>query len=168
MVFAKTAFAGVVQASYVRLNIVGITAPEKVYSLYIGDKMRQQNFPWVEGVVGTEYFFIELPEGEYRIDSIIIPVGTVLAEEPMDITFKVEPYAATYIGDLSVRGTRERVRVGGLPVIQPGFEYEADVEDNFKAALLEFRSKLPRYSGPIRSGLMKVHEPRNFEIKKVF
>ena len=116
LIFAKTIFEGIVKTSYVELAIVDQSDESKKFQLIIGDKERQKNFPWEVQAVKPGYFFIELPEGQYRIKSMSIPVGTTKAQEPIDIVFDVTAKQATYLGTLKVSGTKEKIKLGGVPV----------------------------------------------------
>ncbi len=157
MIFAKTDFQGIVKTSYVRLSIVDNAARSNTYQLYIGDKGRQKNFPWEVQTVKPGYFFIKLPVGVYRIDSISIPVSTTMAEEPMDITFEVGLDKVIYIGTLRVVGTKEKIKLGGVPLIKPGFEYTAELIDERKEALEEIRRRFPDRGRDVRIRLMHIN-----------
>lgn len=164
IVFAKTIFEGVVQASYVRLSFIERSLPQKVYRLYIGDKVRQQGFPWVGEAVHPDYFLIDLPPGQYRIIEIAIPVGTTLAHEPMDVEFTVESGKGIYLGTMHVKGTKERVKLGGVPLIQPGFEYELDIRDERENALAEFRRRIPDFHSDLKVLLMQDRRIKRFNL----
>lgn len=160
-IFGKTIFEGVVKTSYVRFTIVDQSDPAKTYQLYIGDKARQKSFPWKTQTVKPGYFFIDLPEGDYRITTISIPVGTTLAAEPMDITFGVEADRIVYLGTLKVVGTKQRVRLGGVPIIKPGFEYQVQMTDDSEEADTELRRRFPELKDKIESRLFNVRLPAN-------
>ncbi len=160
-VFAKTVFEGVVKTSYVQLSIVDITDPQKVFQLIIGDKDRQKNLPWNIQTVKPGYFFIDLPVGRYRINSITIPVGTTLATEPMDVSFDVELDKTIYLGTLRVIGEKERIKLGGVPIIKPGFEYTLQVLDERTEAQKEFLRRFPEHHGSIDYQLMEINAFRN-------
>jgi hypothetical protein len=166
MIFAKTAFEGVVKASYVRLSIVDQTDHQRTYQLVIGDEARQQNFPWEIQKVQSGYFFIELPVGFYRIQSISIPVGTTVATEPMDIAFHVRPNKAIYIGTLNVVGTKEKIKIGGMPVIKPGFEYTVDLIDERDQAIRELYQRFPKKADKIEVHLMQINQRSNTDSPK--
>ena len=161
MVFAKTVFDGVVKTSYVRLTIVDQEDETKDYQLYIGSKERQKEFPWGVQTVKPGYFFIELPMGKYKISSISIPVGTTVATEPMDINFNVDDTSVLYLGTLKVYGTRERIRLGGLPLIKPGFEYTLQILNEQKEALTEIESRFPELHKNMQVQLMKLNQDSN-------
>jgi hypothetical protein len=160
-VFAKTVFEGVVKTSYVQLTIVDFTDPKKVFQLIIGDKARQKNLPWNIQTVKPGYFFISLPAGHYRINSITIPVGTTLATEPMDVSFDVELDKTIYLGTLRVVGERERIKLGGVPIIKPGFEYTLQILDERTEAQKEFSLRFPEHGGRIDYQLMEVNAFNN-------
>ncbi|MCA9402000.1 MAG: hypothetical protein KC713_10250, partial [Candidatus Omnitrophica bacterium] len=122
LIFAKTDFQGVLKTSFVRLLLEDQANPNQKLQLHIGNKT-DVGFLWDFKTVEPGHFFIELPEGKYRIVSISIPVGTTLAQEEMDVSFEVFPNQATYLGTLLVVGTKEKIKLGGVPVIKPGFEY---------------------------------------------
>lgn len=158
-VFAKTEFSGVVQTSYIELSIVDQADETKTYTLVIGDKSRQMSFPWKVQTVQPGYFFIELPVGTYHIHSISIPVGSTTADEPMDVVFHVKEGKVVYLGTLKVMGTKERIKLGGVPVLKPGFEYLAEVIDERAEALLQLRERFPQLTGEIEFGLMTINPP---------
>ena len=158
LVFAKTQFEGVVKTAYIELSIVDDTDPNKKYQLFIGDKARQVAFPWISQTVNPGYFFIELPEGGYHIYAISIPVGRTTADEAMDMTFHVQKNKIIYMGTLHVTGTKETIKLGGVPVIKPGFEYVADVIDERDEAFPELRERFPRLKGEVVVELMRFKE----------
>jgi len=160
-VFAKTVFEGVVKTSYVQLTIVDFIDPNKVFQLIIGDKARQKNLPWNIQTVKPGYFFITLPVGHYRINSITIPVGTTLATEPMDVSFDVEFDKTIYLGTLKVIGEKERIKLGGVPIIKPGFEYTLQILDERTEAQKEFSRRFPEHGGRIDYQLMEVNAFNN-------
>jgi len=160
-VFAKTIFEGLVKTSYVQLEIVDTTDPEKIFQLYIGDKERQKNFPWKMQKVMPGYFHIELPVGVYQVQSISIPVGQDNAIEPMDVLFEVQEGVTVYLGTLKVIGTRERIKLGGVPLIRPGFEYRIEFSHNRQEAVTEFRSRFPDLDPLLSVGLFRINRVDN-------
>jgi hypothetical protein len=162
-VFAKTVFDGVVKTSYVQLGIIDLADPEKEYQLYIGDKARQKNFPWRIQTVSPGYFFIELPEGVYRFSSISIPVGSTLAVESLDIRFEVAKEKIYYLGTLFVNGEKERVKVGGVPILKPGFVYSLKVVDDLKEAQAELEKRFPQEKREFSRHLMSPRIESNAE-----
>jgi len=154
-IFAKTVFEGVVKTSYVQLAIVDTHDPAKVYDLYIGDQARQKSFPWNMQTVSPGYFFVELPPGTYRFQSITIPVGTTLATEPMDVVFEVFADKIVYLGTLRVMGIDEKIRIGGVPIIKPGFEYALQVLDERDEAKAELKTRFPEQKNELVFMLMK-------------
>jgi hypothetical protein len=154
VIFGKTYFEGVLETSYVKLHFEGKGENAYQYEFYVGDKARQASFLWEVKTVKPGYFFVELPAGDYKITSIAIPVGSTMAEEAMDIDVVVNPGAVTYVGTLNAIGTKERIRLGGLPVIRPGFEYESLVVDEREEAQKVFRERFAAYQGEIMVSLM--------------
>ncbi|MDZ4242794.1 MAG: hypothetical protein U1D99_08200 [Candidatus Omnitrophota bacterium] len=155
MIFAKTEFEGVVKASYIKLSIIDQKDPAKTYDLVIGDKTRQQEFPWNSETVRPDYFFIELPMGSYRIRSLSIPVGSTMATEDMDVAFEVRPEKIIYLGTLKVTGTKETVKLGGVPVLKPGFEYTIHILNEQPEAFNEFYKRFPNLPRSLDVQLMK-------------
>lgn len=155
-ILAKTIFEGIVQTSYVKLDIVDQAAPQKNFQLIIGDQARQQNFPWQIQTVQPGYFFIELPAGDYRFSALTIPVGTTVATEPMDVTFTVKENKVVYLGTMKVLGTKDKIKLGGVPLIKPGFEYSVQVLDEEPEARGEFEQRY-RQHGEFEADLMEVH-----------
>jgi hypothetical protein len=154
-------FEGIVKASYVQLTIGNQADEKKIYQLVVGDKDRQKNFPWNVQTVESGYFFVELPQGQYRIMMISVPAGTTMASEFMDIVFDIRPEKALYLGTLKVVGTKEKVKLGGVPVIQPGFEYTVEILNEQADALREFRQHFPGSSKPVEINLMRVNVADN-------
>lgn len=143
IVFGKTDFQGVLQQSYVDLLIEDVKNSEKKYTLHIGGEAVKKTLLGEVKTVEPGYFFIELPEGEYKIVTVAIPVGTIEATELINISFKVLPETIVYIGTLNIIGTKERIKLGGLPVIKPGFEYNVQIFDEQKDALSSFHERFP-------------------------
>jgi len=160
-VYAKTVFEGVVKTSYVTLTICQVDDPLQSYQLIIGDKERQKDFPWDVQTVGPGYFFIELPAGEYRFSTITIPVGQKKASEPMDVVFRVKAGKTVYLGTLQIIGTKEKVKLGGVPVIKPGFEYSVKILDETLEAQEKFSRRFPDEEASIVVDLMQVHMATN-------
>lgn len=159
MVFAKTEFTGVVQTSFIELSFVDENDRRRTYKLVIGDKTKNRPFPWKVQSVQPGYFFVELPAGKYRIDGISIPVGTSRADEPMDISFQVGEGKINYLGTLKVGGTKQTIKMGGVPLIKPGFEYFAQVVDERQEAVREFHRRFPQVTKPLEFNLMQIHSP---------
>jgi len=157
MVFAKTAFEGVTKTSYIEFTLTNQAEPGKLYQLIIGEKANQVAFPWKIKTVQPGYFFLELPVGEYMIRSVAIPVGTTQAVEPINITFSVTPDQANYLGTLMLIGTKEKIKLGGIPVIQPGFEYQAVIIDQSEEARQEFMKNYPELTQPVKVQLMRIN-----------
>lgn len=157
VVFAKTDFRGVLQATYVRLRIEGDGKYTRSFYMDIGGKP-EENFVFGNGkMVKPGYFFIELPAGSYRISTIAIPVGSTLAEEDINVSFEVLPGAVVYLGTLQVVGTGEKVKLGGVPVIKPGFNYEATVLNEHGEGVYAFHKRYPDIPVEIESRLMRVN-----------
>jgi hypothetical protein len=161
LVFAKTVFQGVVKARYIELMIVDQMDLGKEYQLIIGEKERSNLFFGGIQTVKPGYLFIDLPEGQYRIMSISIPVGTTKAQETMDVEFVVKGHQAIYLGTLKVSGTKEKIRLGRVPVIQPGFEYTVSIVNEEEEAYKSFYSQYPDFKEPIKTQLMRVNQATN-------
>jgi len=161
VIFAKTDFQGVLEKTYVKLLFEDLVNAENKFHLYIGDKEGPQPFLWDVNPVKPGYFFIELPAGTYRISSISIPVGSTQATERMDVTIEVFPEKVTYIGTLQMIGVKERIRLGGVPVIRPGFEYAANIINEKDEAIHTFKQRYPKYFKQIFIKLMELKLHRN-------
>jgi len=155
VIIAKTDFQGVLKTRYVKLLFEHQENGSK-FQLHIGDRVEQQQFPWEVKMVEPGYFFIELPAGPYEISSLAIPVGSTMAEESMKIALEVIPNAMTYIGTLKVIGTKEKIKLGGLPVIKPGFEYTVEILDEQQEGITAFRQQYPTIANNIEINIMKV------------
>ena len=123
IVFAKVDLRGVVEKSYATFSIRNLDDPQYVFELTLGDREQNDGFPWVLQQTENGYFFIELPQGRYQITSVSIPVSSTLAVEPINIYFDVSLQQASYLGYLTIDGTKEKIHWGGIPVVKPGFEY---------------------------------------------
>ena len=154
-IFAKTEFEGVVKRSFIRLTIIDQQDRKKVYQLYIGDKSRQLDFPWSTQTIQPGYFAIDLPPGSYVIGLLSIPVGSSLATEIMNITFDVKADETTYLGTLKVVGTKEKIKLGGIPVIKPGFDYVSKILNEYAEALEEFKQRFPQNNARLNVRLMR-------------
>lgn len=158
IVFGKTNFSGLLETVYVKLQIESLTDVTQKYQLLVtGEDKEGKTFPWDVKSVKPGYFFIELPEGNYRLAGITIPVGTTVAMEPMSIDFKVYPHAVVYIGTLTVLGTKEKIRLGGVPIIKPGFEYEVSVLDEREEAIKSINASFPELPKKLKFDLMKIN-----------
>lgn len=157
VVFAKTDFSGVLKTTYVKLLFEHQDNSEDVFQIFIGDKSQKPSILHNVKTVKPGYFFIELPEGEYTISSISIPVGTTLATEETNVTFSVVPDSIVYIGTLKVVGTKEKIKLGGVPVIKPGFEYSIEIIDESKEAEGAFRQRYPDVPNDIVVQLMQLN-----------
>lgn len=158
VVFAKTNFEGVLKTNFVRLKIVNQEFPERVYELHIGDKTAQLPFGFNVTTVNPGYFYIELPEGSYRFATVSIPVGTATATEEINVVFEVIPEQINYLGTLSMNGTKERIKLGGVPVIRPGFEYELAVINEYEEGVRSFQERYPNVQGVVKAQLMSVNQ----------
>ncbi|MBF0569377.1 MAG: hypothetical protein HQL18_01190 [Candidatus Omnitrophica bacterium] len=134
-VFGKTDFKGLLKAPYVKLTIVRKDDPKSELFFYVGSKANQSVTPWHEGkTIEPGYFYLQLAPGDYEITSIAIPVGSTEAEETVALDFRVTQDKLHYLGTLDVAGTKEKVKLGGVPVMKPGFEYELLIRDEFAEA----------------------------------
>lgn len=154
VVFAKTDFSGLLNNRFVKLLFIG-HKPENKFQIYVGEPEDKTQMPQSAKSVTAGYFFIELPEDEYTISSVSIPVGSTLAQEPMNVKFKVEADMISYIGTLKVVGTKEKIRLGGVPVIKPGFEYTVEIVDEWQEALETFKERYPNIPQEIKLHLME-------------
>jgi len=158
VIFAKTEFEGLLETRYVKLHFVDINDPSHKFHLHIGGSAEPQTFPWeVTKVVDPGYFFVELPAGQYKISAITIPVGSTMATEQMDVSLEVFPAAICYVGTLKMVGTKERIKLGGVPVIKPGFEYTIDVLDDREEGKAAFSQNYPNFPHPVLIKLMNVN-----------
>lgn len=154
VIFAKTDFQGVLQKSYVKLIFETIEEPVEKYQLFVGDVDASSKFPWEVNAVQPGYFYIELPEGSYRLSSLSIPVGSTQATEETNLMFDVTASQVTYLGTLKVIGTKEKIKLGGVPVIKPGFEYTIEIHDEKDEAVEMFHKQYPQVTTEIRTNLM--------------
>ena len=155
VIFGKTDFQGVLKTIYVKLLFEHESDPEKKYQLYIGDPSDQNESLFDVKTVSPGYFFIELPEGKYKLTSVSIPVGSTLATEDINVELDVNPDAITYVGTLKINGTKERIKLGGVPIFRPGFEYTLDIIDDRKEAVETFKEKYPSVHQEIEVHLMR-------------
>ncbi|MBF0533177.1 MAG: hypothetical protein HQL23_08830 [Candidatus Omnitrophica bacterium] len=156
LLFAKTDFQGLLKTKYVILEMQRQDGESAPIQIRIGEKSGEKSLPWEKKEVEVGYFFIELPAGLYKIKSISIPVGMDVATEPLEILLTVNPRQATYAGTLRISGTKEKVRLGGVPVIKPGFEYQAQVEDERAEGAMIFHRAYPNYAAKVTIQLMEI------------
>ncbi len=147
IVFGKVNFTGVLNKSYALLSIKSLSDESTRFNLTLGDRKQDESLPWQITTTEAGYFFMELPEGAYQMTDISIPVSSTLAVEPINILFNARVDAALYIGDLMIEGTKEKINWGGIPVIKPGFEYEAKANQNTLKAFEVFRQTYPEFTG---------------------
>ena len=126
------------------------------FQLHITDESSQGTFPWEMKMVKPGYFFIELPAGLYKISSISIPVGSVTSTEESHIHFEVIPDSISYLGTLKLVGLKEKIKLGGVPVIQPGFEYSVQIIDEHEEGIAVFQKNYPSIFHDIQVKLMDV------------
>lgn len=157
VIFGKTFFEGLLKTSYVKLRFEALDESGYGYDLYLGDKARQASFLWDVKTIEPGYFFIELPVGKYKIRSISIPVGSTVAEEPADLDVVVTKDEVTYVGTIQAVGTKERIRLGGVPVIRPGFEYSISVQDDSAEAKALFHERFAAFEGDIQTSLIHIN-----------
>ena len=157
VVFSKTDFQGLLETRYVKFLFEDIGDPTHKFQLHIGENSDQQTFPWDVKTVKPGYFFVELPVGRYKISSVSIPVGSTMATEKMNVTLEVVPNTICYAGTLKMVGTKEKIKLGGLPVIKPGFEYTVEVLDEREEGSESFRRNYPNFLHDISVKLMQVN-----------
>ena len=157
VVFSKTDFQGLLETRYVKFLFEDIGDPTHKFQLHIGENSDQQTFPWDVKTVKPGYFFVELPVGRYKISSVSIPVGSTMATEKMNVTLEVVPNTICYAGTLKMVGTKEKIKLGGLPVIKPGFEYTVEVLDEREEGAEAFRRNYPNFLHDISVKLMQVN-----------
>ena len=63
----------------------------------------------------------------------------------------------SYLGTLKIDGTGERIKLGGVPVIQPGFEYIINIIDESQEAEIYFRQRYPEIQNEIVNNMMRVN-----------
>ena len=78
-----------------------------------------------------------------------------MATEETDIRINVVPDRIIYIGTLKVVGTKERVKLGGVPVIQPGFEFTVEIIDERNEGIAAFQQRYPNVHSEIVIDLMR-------------
>ena len=157
VIFAKTEFGGLLETRYVKFLFEDQEDPTHKFQLHIGESSVQQGFPWDVKTVEPGYFFVELPAGKYKISSVTIPVGSTTATEKMDVDVEVIPDAICYVGTLKMVGTKERIKLGGVPVIKPGFEYTVEIVDAREEGAAAFKKNYPDYPHGVSIKLMSVN-----------
>ena len=157
VIFAKTDFRGLLETRYVKFLFEDQDDSSHKFQLHIGGHSGEQGLPWEEKTVKPGYFFVELPAGKYKISSVTIPVGSTMAMEDMDVSLEVLPNTVCYVGTLKMVGTKERIKLGGVPVIKPGFEFTVDVLDEREEGAATFRKNYPNYPHSVSIKLMQVN-----------
>jgi len=158
VIFAKTDFQGLLKTRYVKFLFEDQDDPTHKFQLHIGDNSGQQAFPWDVKTVKPGYFFVELPAGRYKIISVTIPVGLTTATEKMAVTLEVLPDEVCYVGTLKMVGTKEKIKLGGVPVIKPGFEFTVEVLDEREEGSVAFKRNYPDFPHGVSIKLMQVEE----------
>ncbi len=157
IIFAKTDFQGLLKTRYVKFLFQDLEDPTHKFQLNIGKNSDQKIFQGDVKAVKPGYFFVELPAGRYKISSVSIPVGSTVATEAMDVTLEVIPNTICYVGTLKMVGTKEKIKLGGLPVIKPGFEYTVEVLDERAEGADAFRQNYPDFPHDVSIKLMQVN-----------
>lgn len=157
IIFAKTDFQGLLKTRYVKFLLQDLEDPMHKFQLNIGKNSDQKISQGGIKAVKPGYFFVELPAGRYKISSISIPVGSTVATEAMDVTLEVIPNTICYVGTLKMVGTKEKIKLGGLPVIKPGFEYTVEVLDEREEGADAFRQNYPDFPHDVSIKLMQVN-----------
>ena len=157
VIFAKTDFSGLLATRYVKFLFTDKEDSKHKFQLHIGETSGQQTVPWEVKAVRPGYFFVELPTGKYTITSVTIPVGSTTATEDMDVDLEVLADTICYVGTLKMVGTKERIKLGGVPVIKPGFEYTVEVIDEREEGAAAFKQNYPNYPHGVSIKLMKVN-----------
>ena len=157
VIFAKTDFQGLLETRYVKFLLEDQEDSTHKFLLHIGENSDQQTFPWNVKMAKRGYFFVELPVGRYKISSVSIPVGSTTATEDMDVILEVIPDAICYVGTLKMVGTKEKIKLGGVPVIKPGFEYTVEVLDEREEGVEAFSQNYPNFPHDMSVKLMQVN-----------
>jgi len=76
----------------------------------------------------------------------------------MDIRFEVLPKSYVYLGTLQANGTKEKIKLGGVPVIKPGFEYTAEVIDEKEEGIAFFKQRFPDIKDKVVVQLMEYRQ----------
>ena len=164
VIFAKTDFQGLLKTRYVKFLFEDQDDAKHKFHLHIGDHSEQKTFPWEVKTVMPGYFFVELPAGRYKMSSVTIPVVSTTATEDMNVTLEVLPNAICYVGTLKMVGTKEKIKLGGVPVIKPGFEYTVEVIDEREEGAAAFTQNYPNFPHGVSIKLMQVIKKTNTEI----
>lgn len=82
-----------------------------------------------------------------------------MATEEMDVSLEVIPDAICYVGTLKMVGTKEKIKLGGVPVIKPGFEYTVEVIDEREEGAAAFNRNYPDFPHGVLIKLMQVNTP---------
>lgn len=157
VIFAKTDFQGLMKTRYVKFLFVDQEDPTHKFQLHIGESTGQTKFPWDVKTVKPGYFFVELPAGKYTISEVTIPVGSTTATEKMNVRLEVIPDAICYVGTLKMVGTKERIKLGGVPVIKPGFEFTVDILDEREEGAAAFSQNYPNFPHGVTIKLMEIN-----------
>jgi hypothetical protein len=156
IIFFKTQFEGILDSSYVKLIILDRINPKDMFELYLSDQREGNYLPWEIKIRKNGYSYLRLPVGKYRIATVSVPVGTTQATEVIDINFDVLPGKVLYLGTLILNGTKEKIRLGGVPIIKPGFEYTVKILDEAGEAESEFRRTFPHNKNGIQNKVMVI------------
>lgn len=162
--FDKTQNKSVVfgKADFQNLKDIGtrITWAQIILEDVMDKRKRYQFFVGNRGLFAMqrlqpEYFFIELPAGEYKIVSIGTYCGIDIDQPVGNIFFSVEPGSVVYTGTLKLTNIKDKTRFGGLPLMKFGFTYTAEISDEREKAFKELQKKYPLIKEDIKVSLMK-------------
>lgn len=156
IIFGKTNFEGVLKDRAIRIVVENINNKALRFEFQIQEPSKKQILPWNVRHLDPGYFFVELPEGQYKISKVSILVGTTLATENINVSLNVVANKVVYLGTLNIDGTKERIKLGGLPVIQPGFEYAAKVVNEHENAMSILNQNFPELKDGVVPQLMAI------------
>ena len=56
---------------------------------------------------------------------------------------EVQENKILYLGTLKVVGEKEKIKLGGVPIIKPGFDYSIEISDERQEAFEELQKRFP-------------------------
>lgn len=154
LVFLKTDFQGVLKTNYIKLTIISKSDPNKRVNINLGEKVEAILSNQEESHQYPGYVYFELPKGDYQISTISVLAGTTSVTEALNLDFSVILEKNNYLGTLVINGTKEKIKLGGVPFIKPSFDYQLHILDERAEAEQNFKQKYPQNKLPIHVGLL--------------
>jgi hypothetical protein len=141
---------------YVKLHLKDKLDKEYVFT--VGYQQSIFAAPWNLKSFKSDYFFMELMPGDYKIFSISFPYGqdkSTIITEDISISFSVKQSSVIYLGILKFIIIGDKIKVGGLPLLKPGVNYKLEILNEQQEAVQELKLRYPLVDKEAETILMK-------------